>query len=259
MFDETGNCFIFAGCHQMTSHVIYQGQRDVVESCQKALDGGFTCVNIGKGFTEKVVSVLHRSASILNYLPVYPAYSKKNPYLPIVSSTVEEALIRGADGLVVPVDFYDEELAPAAMKMVTDYVRECDKYGLVFTVEAEYPTFYSTNDDNVKKYGAEYLMFAGRICAEMGVDVISTNYTNDPESFKAIIDYVKLPVLINGGTKVPESDFLKIVDITAKAGARGCLIGRNVSEAKDPTKMARAIVEIFRNGISADEACKILR
>ena len=125
-------------------------------------------------------------------------------------------------------------------------------------IEAEFPTFYSTNDDNIAKYGAEYLMFAGRICAELGVDVISTNYTNDPESFARIIDYVKLPVLINGGTKVPEDEFLRMVAVTAECGAKGCLIGRNISEAKDPVKMTRAIGELFRRHISADEAIRIL-
>lgn len=257
MFDKTGTCIIFAGCHQMTSHEIYPGQRNVVESCRKAIEGGATCINIGKGFIQKVVPVLRQDTAVLNYLPVYPAYSKKNPYEMIVTSTVEEALINGADGIVCPVDLYGET-AGDAMKMIAAYVRECEKYGLVFVVEAEFPTFYATNDDNIAKYGAEYLMFSGRICAELGVDVISTNYTNDPESFREIIDYVKLPVLINGGTKVPEKEFLEMVEITAKAGARGCLIGRNISESSDPVKMTRAIGDIFRKKISAQEAYELL-
>ena len=257
MFDNTGTCIIFAGCHQMTSHEIYPGQRDVVESCRKAIEGGATCVNIGKGFIQKVVPVLKQETAVLNYLPVYPAYSKKNPYEMIVTSIVEEALINGADGIVLPVDLYGET-AGEAMKTIAAYVRECERYGLVFTVEAEFPTFYSTNDENIEKYGAEYLMFSGRICAELGVDVISTNYTNDPESFKEIIDYVKLPVLINGGTKVPEKEFLQMVEITAKAGAKGCLIGRNISESVDPVKMTRAIGELFRKHITAEEAYAML-
>ncbi len=253
MFDETGTCIIFAGCHQMTSKDIYPGQFDVATSCDLAMKGGATCINIGKGMIKKVTHVLQPHVAVLNYLPVYPAYSKINPYEMIVSSTVEEALINGADGVVCPGDFYDEH-AGDAMRMVAEYVRECDKYGLVFVVEAEYPTFYSTNDDNVKKYGSEYLMFAGRVCSELGVDVISTNYTNDPDSFAQIIDYVKIPVLINGGTKVGEEGFLDMIEIVAKAGSKGCLIGRNISEASDPTKMTKAIGDIFRSGISGKEA-----
>ncbi|MEG0494211.1 MAG: hypothetical protein RR696_13530, partial [Clostridia bacterium] len=189
--------------------------------------------------------------------PVYPAYSQINPYKMVVSSTVEEAAINGADGLVLPVDFYSE-VAADTMKTVAEYVRECGKYGLVMIVEAEFPTFYATNNDNVNKYGAEYLMFAGRVCSELGVDVISTNYTNTPESFKSIIDFVDIPVLINGGTKVPEDEFLRMVAITAKCGAKGCLIGRNISEAEDPVKMTYAIGELFRHQLSAEEAIALL-
>lgn len=258
IFDATGTCIIFAGCHHMTSKTIYPGQVDVVKACDLAMEGGATCINIGKGFIQRVVPVLRPNVAVLNYLPVYPAYSKVNPYEMIVSSTVEEAAMNGADGLVLPVDFYSE-VAGDAMRTVAEYVRECGKYGLAMIVEAEFPSFYDTNDDNVKKYGAEYLMFAGRVCSELGVDVISTNYTNTPESFSAVIDYVKLPVLINGGTKVPEDEFLRMVAITAQCGAKGCLIGRNISEAKDPVKMTRAIGDLFRKHISADEAIEILK
>lgn len=257
IFDETGTCIIFAGCHQMTSKDIYPGQFDVAESCRLAMEGGATCINIGKGMIQNVIPVLKPNVAVLNYLPVYPAYSKVNPYEMIATSTVEEALKNGADGIVLPVDFYSES-AGIAMKTVAEYVRECDKYGLVFIVEAEYPTFYETNNDNVEKYGAEYLMFAGRICSELGVDVISTNYTNDEESFRRIIDYVKIPVLINGGTKVPEKEFLEMVEIVAKAGSKGCLIGRNISESKNPTGMTKAIGDIFRKGISAEEAYTLI-
>lgn len=253
IFDTTGTCIIFAGCHHMTSKTIYPGQVDVVKACDLAMEGGATCINIGKGFIQRVVPVLRPNVAVLNYLPVYPAFSKVNPYEMIVTSTVEEASINGADGLVLPVDFYSEN-AGIAMKTVASYVRECEKYGLAFIVEAEYPTFYDSNNDNVEKYGAEYLMFAGRVCSELGVDVISTNYTNSPESFAGIIDYVKIPVLINGGTKVPEDEFLKMIEIVAKVGAKGCLIGRNISESNDPVKMTRAIGDIFRYGISSQVA-----
>ncbi len=253
MFDKTGTCIMFAGCHQMTSKDIYPGQFDVVTACDLAMKGGATCLNIGKGMTKRVVDVLLPEVSVVNYLPVYPAYSKVDPYEMIVTSTVEEAVINGVDGLVLPVDLYSEK-ASAAMRVIESYVRECDKYGLIFVVEAEYPTFYDTNDDNVRKYGSEYLMFSGRICSELGVDVISTNYTNDPDSFARIIDYVKMPVLINGGTKVPEREFLQMVDTVAQVGARGCLIGRNISEAKNPINMTRAIGDILRYKISGEEA-----
>ncbi len=253
MFDEYGISIIFGGCHHMTSRVGIPGQIDVVKSCDKVIKGGATAIIIGKGFNQRIVPVLKRGVSVLNYVPVYPAYSKVNPYAMVATTTVEEAAINGADGVVLPVDFYSED-AEKAMRTVSEYVRECDKYGLVFVVEAEYPTFYEPNDDNVEKYGVDYLKFSGRICSELGVDVISTNYTNSPNTFAEIIDFVKLPVLINGGTKVNEKGFLEMIEVVAKAGAKGCLIGRNISESSDPIRMTKAIGDIFRHGISGAEA-----
>jgi len=258
VFDEKGVCIIFAGCHHMTSKTIYPGQDDVCKAIELATNGGATCVNISKGFIKKCASKIKPHIAVLNYLPVYPAFSKVNPIKTVVSSTIEEALINGADGVVTPVDFYSED-AEEEMKLVADLVRECDRYGMVFIVEAEFPTFYDSNEENIKKYGADYLMFATRLCSELGVDVISTNYTGDFDSFVKIIDFAKIPVLINGGTVVDQYEFLKMIEIVNKAGAKGCLIGRNISEAPDPEKMTKAIGTIFRENISADQAFNILK
>ncbi len=253
MFDETGTCLIFAGCHHMTSKTIYAGQRDVCKVVNDVIKGGATCINIGKGFVRQCMPAIQGHVAVLNYVPVYPAFSKVNPYEMVVTTTVEEALINGADGIVLPVDFYSEEAAQA-MSQVAEFVRECDHYGMVFVVEAEFPSFYDKNENNIAKYGAEYLKFAGRVCSEVGVDVISTNYTGDPESFSDLVDFVKIPVLINGGTVVPQREFLKMVEIVRQAGARGCLIGRNISETESPERTMRAIGDIFRKKISAEQA-----
>lgn len=258
VFDEKGICIIFAGCHHMTSKTIYPGQDDVCNAIDLATRGGATCINISKGFIKKCAPKIKPHIAILNYLPVYPAFSKVNPIKTVVSSTVEEALINGADGVVTPADFYSED-ATEAMKMVAGLVRECDKYGMVLVIEAEFPTFYDKNEENIKKYGSEYLMFATRLCSELGVDIISTNYTGDSESFSKIIDFAKIPVLINGGTVVDQFKFLEMIEIVNKAGAKGCLIGRNISETPDPEKMTRAIGTIFRENISAKEALDILK
>ena len=57
---------------------------------------------------------------------------------------------------------------------------------------------------------------------------------------------------------MPEDEFLHMVEIVAKAGAKGCLIGRNISEAKDPVKMTKAIGDIFRYQVSGADAYRSL-
>ncbi len=55
-----------------------------------------------------------------------------------------------------------------------------------------------------------------------------------------------------------KANFLKMIKIVAEAGAKGCLIGRNISESKNPTGMTRAIGEIFRKGISVEKALEYI-
>ena len=76
--------------------------------------------------------------------------------------------------------------------------------------------------------------------------------------FEEIVEFVDIPVLINGGTEIDQIDFLKIIEDVYKAGAKGTLVARNITETPNPEKMTRAVGEIFRSGLSAEEAAKLL-
>ena len=258
IFDEKDVCIILPTCHHMTSKKVYKGQSDVCGIIESGIKGGATSVLIGKGYNSRCIDFLKPQIGVLNYIPAFTAFSKTNSIKAVPTITVEEAVSLGADGLVLPVDFYHDENSADAIERVAYYVRECNKYGLVFVVEAEFPTFYSTNEENIKKYGADFLKIASRLCVELGVDIISTNYTGDRESFGEIVDFVDIPVLINGGAEIDQIDFLKIIEDVYKAGAKGTLVARNITETPDPEKMTRAIGEIFRSGLSAEEAAKLL-
>lgn len=257
--DETGTCIILPACHHMTSRKTYEGQKDVVKAINLGIKGGATSILIGKGFNGKCIEYMKPDIGLLNYVPAYTAFSRSNTINAIETTTVEEALSNGVDGLVLPVDCYHDENAAIAIERISRFVRECDKNGLVFIVEAEFPTFYDSNEENIKKYGAEYLMFVTRLCAELGVDIISTNYTGNEDSFKKIIDFVGIPVLYNGGTEIDQFEFFKILEIVRKAGAKGTLVGRNITESPNPEKTTRAIGKIFREGATAEEAMKIVK
>ncbi|MBU4257592.1 fructose-bisphosphate aldolase, partial [Patescibacteria group bacterium] len=132
------------------------------------------------------------------------------------------------------------------------------RYGMVFAAEAEFPGFYDSQQSHLEKHGIKYLKFTARLCAELGCDFISTNWTGDRDSFADLVDYVKIPVVINGGPKMPEPDFLKMIDNAMQSGASGCLVGRNLSETKDIEKLTRATAMIIREGKTASGAIGFL-
>ena len=256
IFDENGKAVISAPVHNMTSIDPFPGQIDVCKSIAESVAGGATAQVISKGFLKKCAHSWNGNIGILNYMFTYAALSPK-PIQQIAITTIEESLRLGADGVCFFVGLATED-DPYVIEMIGKVSEECDKYGLVLVCEAEFPGFYGSMQENLEKYGSNYLKFTGRLCSELGADLISTNWPGSIEKFEELVNYVKIPVLINGGPKMPEEDFLKMVESSIKAGGSGCLVGRNLSEAESTEKITRAASMIIREGKTSEEAIEIL-
>ena len=243
IFNEKGKAVIFAPVHNMTSPDPYKGQIDVARSVSLAAAGGATAMVMSKGFLRLSAEQWDGKIGILNYLFTYAALSP-DPIAQVMISSIEESARIGADGVCffVGLGTKDDRQVLELLGKAGDL---CDRYGLVFAAEAEFPGFYESQENQLKKHGARYLKFTARVCAELGCDLISTNWTGSQESFAELVDYVKIPVLINGGPKMPEADFLQMVESSIKAGGSGCLVGRNFSEAEDIEKLVRDAAQII--------------
>lgn len=256
IFDENGKAVIFAPVHNMTSVEPFPGQIDVAKSVAQSVKGGATAEVISKGFLKMSAPSWHGNIGILNYIFTYASLSPK-PIQQVLISTVEESAILGADGVCFFVGLATQDDAEV-IKLLGKVGEECEKYGLVFVCEAEFPGFYGSFEESSQKHGLQYLKFTGRLCAELGCDLISTNWTGTVDKFAELVNYVQVPVLINGGPKMAEKDFLKMIEGSIQAGGSGCLVGRNFSEAQSIEKIVRAASKIVRYNSSAGEAAKEL-
>ena len=54
----------------------------------------------------------------------------------------------------------------------------------------------------------EFVKHAARVGSELGVDIVKTNYTGDPDSFKEVVEGALVPVVIAGGPKVETDEEL---------------------------------------------------
>jgi fructose-bisphosphate aldolase/2-amino-3,7-dideoxy-D-threo-hept-6-ulosonate synthase len=251
IFDSNGKAVIFAPVHNMTSPKPYKGQIDVEKSVGMAAAGGATAMVMSKGFLRQSASTWRPGIGILNYLFTYTALGP-DPIRQVIISSVEESVRLGADGVCFFVGLSTKNDAEV-IELLGKVGDLCDRYGLVFAAEAEFPGFYQSQESHLKKHGTDYLKYTGRVCAELGCDFISTNWTGDRRSFEELAEYVRIPVLLNGGEKMPEKDFLKMIEDSVKAGGSGCLVGRNFSEAADIEKIVRAAAGIISEGKTADE------
>lgn len=251
ILDKDQKAIIFAPVHHLTSIDPFPGQIDVLEAVKKATDNGANSIVISKGFLKICAPYWKKDIGIINYLCTYATLSPK-PIQQVAISTVEESLVLGADGVCVFVGLSTEDDS-YVLRLLGKVGEECEKYGLVFIAEAEYPDFYSSPAEHKKKYGIRYLKYTARLCAELGCDIVSTNWTGDTDSFRELIDYSKIPVLLNGGPKIDEIEFLKMIENSIKAGGSGCLVGRNLSESKNIEKLTKATFKIVKENVSAEE------
>jgi len=91
----------------------------------------------------------------------------------------------------------------------------------------------------------EITAYAARVGLELGADMIKIKYSGSEETFKKAVQLAgKTKVVLSGGSKTGEEEFLNIVESVIKAGATGIAVGRNVFQHQDPLAMTKKIKEI---------------
>ena len=98
-----------------------------------------------------------------------------------------------------------------------------------------------------KNNASEITSYAARTGLELGADVVKIKYNGDAKGLKwAVKSAGRTKVVVAGGTKKNEKQFLQDVRDIKKAGALGMAVGRNIWQHKDPLKITKKITEIMR-------------
>jgi fructose-bisphosphate aldolase/2-amino-3,7-dideoxy-D-threo-hept-6-ulosonate synthase len=129
-----------------------------------------------------------------------------------------------------------------------------DEWGMPL-IAMMYPRGEKIKDE----HDVEVVKLAARAGAELGADIIKTNYTGDPETFREVVGGCQIPVVIAGGPKVETNEqLLTMVKDAVNVGVAGVAIGRNIFQAVSPRKTTRAIAEVVHNNMDVAEALKII-
>jgi len=167
--------------------------------------------------------------------------------------SVEEALRIGADAVSVHINVGAQQEDKMLVKLgkIAD---DCDKHGMPLLA-----MMYPRGPKIQNEHAVDVVAHAARLGAELGADIVKTNYTGDIETFKEVVRGCPVPVIIAGGPKGETvRDVLQMVYDSIKAGGYGLSIGRNVFQHKNPTLMVKALSTIVHRDASVDEALKIL-
>jgi fructose-bisphosphate aldolase/2-amino-3,7-dideoxy-D-threo-hept-6-ulosonate synthase len=225
------------------------GLVNMQEIIDKLLRGGVDAVVLHRGVAKHVDT--GNAGLIVHLSGITKLGSDPNNKVQVCS--VEEAVRIGADAVSVHVNIgaEQEDKMLAKLGRVAD---DCDRYGVPLLA-----MMYPRGPKIQNQHAVEHVAHAARLGAELGADVIKTNYTGDVETFKEVVRGCYVPVIIAGGPKVETvREVLQMVHESIKAGGAGISIGRNVFQHENPTKMVKALSAIVHNGASVDESLKIL-
>ena len=167
--------------------------------------------------------------------------------------SVQGAIRVGADAVSVHVNVgsQDEDKMLHNLGKVAD---ECDVFGMPLLA-----MMYPRGPKIPNEHGVDVVAHAARIGAELGADIIKTNYTGSIDSFKTVTESCPVPVVIAGGPKCKTlEEILQTTADAMKAGAAGLSIGRNIFQCDKPTLLSKSLSAIVHENASVEQALKIL-
>ncbi|MFQ5800446.1 MAG: 2-amino-3,7-dideoxy-D-threo-hept-6-ulosonate synthase [Candidatus Hydrothermarchaeales archaeon] len=229
-----------------------KGLVDMPEAVNSVAEGGANAVLLHKGAIKTGHRGYGRDIGLIMHLSASTSLGP-DPNNKVLVSTVEEAIKLGADAVSVHINIGAEEEAEMLMKLGR-VSRECAEWGMPLLA-----MMYPRGEKIKSEHDVEVVKLAARAGAELGADMVKTNYTGDIDSFKEVVKGCPVPVVIAGGPKMNTPiDVLQMVHDAIQAGAAGTSIGRNVFQHESPTAMCSAISEIVHKNASVKKAKKVL-
>jgi len=256
----TGTAVMFAISHGTGTPKVLKGIEDPRPMVRAVVEGGANVIFLSRGFAHKCAEDIRVNNNVGLALKVSASCTHyETPFLEVQTGTVEHALELGADAVVAMIPFtYTNE--PEVISWAAGLGAECDRWGMPFIAEAEFPNTYTQQQsDYTSKLGVEYLKRSARLCVELGADVVKANWTGSIDEFAEIVQVSNVPVVVAGGSKQSDFNALQKLAEAMQAGAVGCSVGRNIFQHKDPVGMTKAICAVVRQRKSAEEAIKLVR
>jgi len=219
------------------------GLINLPDAVDKVALGGANAVLGHMGLAKHGHLIIHLSAST----SLGPNVTHK-----VLVSTVEEAIKVGADAVSIHVNLGAED-EPEMLAGFGHVAQKCDEWGMPLLAMV-----YPRGPKITSEFGKDVVAHAARLAAELGADIVKTNYTGDIDTFKEVVKGTPIPVIIAGGPHMDsELDLLQMIADSLEAGGKGVAIGRNVFQSEDPTRTTKRISAVVHGGFTPEEAFKI--
>lgn len=144
--------------------------------------------------------------------------------------------------------------------------RECESFGVPL-MAIMYPRREEgdkdDNYDDLKKKSPEaytrLVCHCTRIAADLGADLIKTQFTGTAPSFQKVIEACwPIPVVVAGGPLTDPKSMLKNAFAAIEGGAIGVSFGRNVFNRTDSRQIITALKQLVYCRLSVDDALALI-
>ena len=257
VIDPAGVSIICALDHGMTSPTFLEPLADIATRAAETVAGGANVIMMSKGMIRVAEPAFSPTTSLALLLSASGNPGGDRPEI-VQIAEVEEALVLGADAVVL-FTALGGDTEPGMIDILANVGRESAALGMPFIAEAEFPTTYATVEELKQQYGFEYLRRNVRLCAELGADIVKTNWPGEPESFGKLVEAANgIPVVLAGGSRLDDEELLGRMQVAVEAGAIGCSVGRNIFMHNSPEAITRALARVIRERWTADKAHQAL-
>ncbi|MGB3907599.1 MAG: 2-amino-3,7-dideoxy-D-threo-hept-6-ulosonate synthase [Methanomethylovorans sp.] len=246
---NTGKTIIIPMDHGVGAGPI-KGIIDLPATVNKVAEGGANAVlgHMGlpkyghRGYGRDIGLIIHLSAS---------TSLGPDPNHKVLVTTVEEAIKIGADAVSVHINVGANDEAQMLMDLGL-VAKTCDEWGMPLIA-----MIYPRGPKVTSEHDVMFVKHAARIGAELGADIVKTNYTGTIETFKEVVEGCPVPVVIAGGAQMDtEKQLLQTIYDSLQAGGSGVAIGRNVFQSDDPVKLVSNISKIVHDGMTVEEVLR---
>lgn len=250
-FKEDGKSLILAFDHGLMGDLRVDPSKVIKAVAEGGMDGILTSYGVISNFKKEIGQMgtflrLEVFGSKVADVDPFIGSAMETPY------TIEDALRLGADGVMM-LGIVGNEFDKRNLNYIAGVVAACNKYGLVSGAEM-LPNGFSTKPEDRT---IEKVTTACRAAAEIGVDIVKTVYVKPVEEYKKVVANCYVPILILGGSKIPDDRLvLEHARESMDAGCKGLIIGRNVFNHKNISGMASALRRIVHEDASVDDAMK---
>ncbi len=207
-----------------------------------------TAMAVQKGVAETYYPSYEDDVNLLAKLNGTSNLWMGEPYSP-QNWTVEYAAELGADAVGYTV-YSGSNHEPEMFEEFREAQERAREYDLPMVMWS-YPRGQGVKNDTKD----EVIAYGSRIALELGADVAKVKYPGSKEGFEWAVDAAgDVKVVMSGGSKTDDYQFLKTVETVIEAGGAGLAVGRNVWQRENPLEILDALEQVIYEEQSAEAA-----